>query len=126
MKVLIVEDNEIMQRLYDRALRLAGITFVGVGDGSLALEAALREHPEIIMMDVMMPKMNGLEALKILKANDQTKGIPVIMLSAYQEDKLLIDAMNSGADRYLVKSNLEPTQIVDIIKEVAAASKSNQ
>ena len=122
MKVLVVEDNPIIQRMFSRAIQLAGITVVVANNGSLAVETALREKPDIILMDVMMPEMNGLDALRTLKANEQTKTIPVVMLTAYEDDKLLTSAMNAGATRYLVKSNLDPQQVIDIIREVVGSA----
>lgn len=122
MKVLIVEDNPSVQRMYGKALEFAGFTVVVANDGNVALEMAQREKPDVILMDVMMPVMNGLDALKLLKADDQAKTIPVIMLSAFEDDNLVIEAMSIGASRYLVKSNNEPKQIIDVIKEVTGSA----
>jgi len=126
MKVLIVDDNPSIQNMYSRMMQLSDIAAVVIGDGSLVLETALREKPDIILMDIMMPKMNGIEALRILKADEQAKAIPVIMLSAYEEDKLLLEAINTGAVRYLVKSNVEPKQVIEIIREVLANSSGQE
>ena len=119
MKVLFVEDEELLLRMYGRIMQQAGVETVGVNDGSLALEAALKEKPDVILMDLTMPKMNGLDALKILKANDEVKAIPVLMLSAHEDDNTLMQSMEAGAARYLVKSNLDAEQIINILKQVA-------
>lgn len=66
----------------------------------------------------MMPNRNGMEALGDLKDNEETKDIPVIMLSAHEDDQLLMQAMQMGAKRYLVKSRLDPDQVVSITREV--------
>ena len=125
MKILFVEDNETMQHLYARALEAAGLTVVVINDGSLAFETAVAEQPDLILMDIMMPQMNGLDALDVLKSNDQTKFIPVIMMSAHEDDTLLMRAMQAGASRYLIKSNVEVTELAKLITDTIAAHPKN-
>ena len=123
MKVLVVDDDQYIQRMYGRTMQLESVEVIGINEGTQAVETAKREKPDIILMDVMMPKMNGLDALRALKASDETKDIPVIMLSAYEEEALLLNAINSGASMYLLKSDFEPQQIVDILKETVESIK---
>lgn len=122
MKVLIVEDNPIIQRLYGRAIEHEGHTVIAVPDGSLALAAATVEQPDIVLMDIMMPTMNGIDALIQLKSDKSTKHIPVAMLSAYDDPALMQKALQSGANRFLVKSNVEPQDIVPYIQQTIASS----
>ncbi len=125
-KVLLVEDDPAIQRLYDNLFRLEGYGVALLPDGNNVVDTAKHEKPDIILMDVMMPGRNGLDALKDLKAERHTKYIPVIMLSAYEEDDLLFQAMQAGANRYLVKSRLEPPEVVAIIKEVIAQQQTGK
>lgn len=117
MKILIVEDNEIMQRMYGRAMLDAGYVVVTSGDGQAALDLAAQEAPDIIMLDVMMPNMNGIQVLEALKANDATKAIPIIMLSANDDGNLMQKAMELGANHYLVKALLEPADVVKLVND---------
>lgn len=118
VKLLLVEDNEFVQRMFGRAFAAAAFDVLTADDGAQALQSAMANHPDIIIMDVMMPNMNGLEALKALKENDATRSIPIVMLSAYDDESLMMQALNLGASRYLLKSSLEPDVIVSIIKDV--------
>ena len=118
MKVLLVDDTEMIVRMYTRALTEAGYEVVTAGDGQAAYDQARNATPDLILMDVMMPNRNGMEALGDLKDNEETKDIPVIMLSAHEDDQLLMQAMQMGAKRYLVKSRLDPDQVVSITREV--------
>ena len=120
--LLLVEDNPIIQRMYSRNFELANFQVTTASDGTMGVSTALSLHPDIIVMDVMMPNMNGLEALKLLKENEQTKAIPVIMLSANEDDNLFKQALDLGASRYLLKSSLDPNSIVDMINETIAAA----
>jgi two-component system chemotaxis response regulator CheY len=119
LKLLLVEDNEFVQRMYGRAFTTAQFDVMTANDGADAIQSALVNHPDIIIMDVMMPNMNGLDALKALKESDVTKNIPIIMLSAYDDEALMMQALNMGASRYLLKGSLEPDTIVSIVKSVA-------
>jgi len=131
VKLLLVEDDPTVQRMYVHSFSEAGFEVMTADDGQLGVAAAVSQLPDIIIMDVMMPNMNGIDALKLLKENDQTKNIPVIMLSAFEDEALLKQALDLGVARYLIKSNLEPSIIVDLTNETlerareAAAAQPN-
>jgi CheY-like chemotaxis protein len=125
-KILVVEDDPFIQRLYTKLFKEEGFVLTLSPDGTGVVEKVKQEQPDIIMMDIMMPNRNGLEALGDLKANDETKNVPVIMLSASEDDSLLFQAMQAGANRYLVKSRLEPTEVLAIVKEVITQTKNPQ
>jgi CheY-like chemotaxis protein len=112
IKVLLVEDNPFIQRMYGRAFQEAGLTVLTASDGTTVVDLTLQEHPDIILMDVMMPNHNGLETLKDLKANEQTRNVPVIMISAYEEPSLMQESLQLGANRYLLKSAVEPSTLL--------------
>ncbi len=126
MKVLVVEDDKIIQRMYSQVVQQAGHELLTAADGAEAQNAAESGHPDIIMMDVMMPHMNGIDALKTLKESEQTREIPVIMLSAYDDPELMQQALDAGAERYVTKSSMEPAQVIELLQRTYAESKQRQ
>lgn len=126
MKILIIEDDPMLQRLYGRILAQAGHTVVNGTDGSQALDIALAENPDAVIMDVMMPVMNGIDALRLLKTNEATKAAPVIMLSANDDPILMQQALQLGASRFLVKSNVEPAQVIAFVDETVAQANAKK
>lgn len=124
MKVLLVDDTEMILRMYSRALTESGYEVVLAQDGQAAFEQAQQTNPDLIILDVMMPSVNGMEALEMIKNDDSTKTIPVVMLSADDDGTLMMKAMQKGASRFLVKSMLEPSQVVEIIGQVIEEVKN--
>jgi DNA-binding NarL/FixJ family response regulator len=123
IKLLLIEDDAVVRRMYDRAFAMAGFEVRTESDGTIVTESVELNRPDIIVMDVMMPNFNGLETLEDLKKNRKTQGVPVIMLSAYDDEKIVQKAIDLGAARYLVKNAVEPDQIVSIIKEVVGTDE---
>src|SRR5260221_10225243 len=108
LRLMLVEDDPMIQRLYENLFARAGFAVMIANDGTIVKETILANQPDIIVMDVMMPNFNGLVTLKELKTNPKTASIPVVMLSAYSDPKLVKQALDLGAKRYLVKSEMEP------------------
>ena len=117
IRVMLVEDSPTVRRMYERAFGIAGFDIMLANDGTIVYETALINRPDIIIMDVMMPNFNGLRSLEELKADGRTEKIPIIMLSAYSEDAIIKEALELGAARYLVKSEVEPKELIQIIKD---------
>jgi CheY-like chemotaxis protein len=115
--ILIVEDDPILRDLYKDRLELEGYKIMTAPDGQEGLEAVKEKIPDLILLDIMMPKMNGFDVLDRLKADDETKHIPVFMLSALVQEENVVKAKQKGATGYLIKSNTTPGQIVDKVKE---------
>ena len=120
IKLLIVEDDPLMSRMYQRLFGLEGFDVELASDGQEGLEKARTLMPKLILLDVMMPKMNGLQTLEELKANSMTKAIPVVMLSNLNGEQDSETAMSKGAENYIIKSAYEPAQIVAMVKDVIA------
>lgn len=118
IKLLLAEDNEFVQRMYGRVFQQADFEVTQATDGAQAVQLAQQIHPDVIILDVMMPNMSGLDALKAIKADSGLVNIPVIMLSAHDDESLMMQALNLGANRYLLKSSLEPDAIINIIRSV--------
>ncbi len=99
-KVLITEDDPLMSRMYQKIFTFEGYEVIMAGNGEEGLEKAKLEKPTIILLDVMMPKMNGLQMLEKLKLDPDTKKIPVIMLTNLAGEKDAENAMSKGAVKY--------------------------
>ena len=93
---------------------------IQAADGEEGLEKAKTVNPTIILLDVMMPKMNGLDVLDKLKLDPSTKAIPVVMLTNLAGQRDAETAMAKGAVKYIIKSEYEPKQVADMIKEILA------
>lgn len=101
--ILVVDDNEDSLRIIQMILRSAGFEVMVARDGQEGLARARETHPELVILDVMMPVMNGLEVLEQLRASPQTSQIPVILLTAKAQDEDVISGYQSGADYYMTK-----------------------
>lgn len=117
-KLLIIEDDPFMRSLYDNTFSLAGFEVVLGNDGKSGLNLAKVSQPALILLDIMMPEMSGLEVLEQLKADDTTKNIPVAMLSNLGEDENKKQAFEKGAIAYIVKSEHEPAAIVTLVNQL--------
>jgi DNA-binding response OmpR family regulator len=118
-KILVAEDERDIRELIAFTLRFAEFEVVLTSNGIEAIDIALREKPDLIMLDVRMPKMTGYEACRLLKENPETRDIPVVFLSAKgQEDEIKL-GLSSGADEYILKPFApdELTKRVEVILE---------
>jgi PleD family two-component response regulator len=102
-KILIVDDNPVNLRLLSKMLATQGYNVFSVEDGPQALVEALSISPDLILLDIMMPKMDGYEVCQRLKANEQTRNIPVIFISALSEMEDIIQALTIGGVDYITK-----------------------
>ena len=105
-RILLAEDDRFLRRACEASLRQRGFTVFTAGDGEEALGLARAEVPDLILLDILMPKMGGLEALRALKGDDRTRGIPVLILSNSSREQDVAEAMSLGAVGYWVKANL--------------------
>src|ERR1700744_78069 len=105
-KILLVEDDNNLREIYQARLEAEGYTIVSASDGEEALVVAKAEKPDLVISDVMMPKISGFEMLDILRNTDGLKEVKVIMLTALGQSDDQQRADKLGADRYLVKSQV--------------------
>ena len=117
-KVMVVEDDAALREIYSIRITAEGYDVVSAGDGEEALAVAVREKPNLILSDVMMPKISGFHMLDILRATPETAGIKVIMMTALSSDDQRQRGERLGADRYLVKSQVGIEDVVNAIHEV--------
>ena len=119
--VLVVEDDPTILQLLEVNFEMEGFTVVRAEDGLLGLEAARSKRPDVIVSDVMMPKMSGLELVRALKATNDTKAIPVILLSAKAQGADVRLGLEAGADDYVTKP-FEPLELIDRVSAVMLRS----
>jgi CheY-like chemotaxis protein len=124
-KILVVEDDPLMSRMYQKIFSFEGYEVELAHDGQEGLEKAKTVKPTIILLDIMMPKLNGLQVLEQLKADPNTKTIPVIMLTNLAGTQDAEAALAKGAVKYIIKSEYEPKQVADMVKEVLAGYTRN-
>ena len=124
-KVLIIEDDPLMSRMYQKIFTFEKYEVVMAGDGQQGLDLARSEKPTLILLDVMMPKMNGFQVLEKLKEDPDTKKIPVVMLTNLAGEQDAETALAKGAVKYIVKSEYEPKQVADMVKEILAGYTRN-
>jgi DNA-binding response OmpR family regulator len=110
--VLVVEDDPVILRLLEVNFELEGFGVVLAHDGAEGIEAARSQRPDIIVSDIMMPKVSGLELVEALKADEATASIPIILLSAKAQTGDLKSGMDAGADDYITKP-FEPLDLID-------------
>ncbi len=117
-KVMLVEDDNNLREIYDARLAAEGYEIVSAHDGEEALALAVKERPDLIISDVMMPKISGFDMLDILRSTPETKNTKVIMMTALgqAEDRARADKL--GADRYLVKSQVTLEDVIKVAQEI--------
>lgn len=115
-KILLVEDDDTLAEIYRQRLQLEGFNTRRSKDGEEALKDAIEFNPDLILLDVMMPRMNGFDVLDILRNTEQTKNMCIIMLTALSQPKDAERAKELGADDFLVKSQVVISDVVDRIK----------
>lgn len=115
-KILLVEDDEALAAVYRSRLELEGFETMEVNNGEKALSAAVEFKPDLILLDVMMPKISGFDVLDIIRNTPETANIHVIMLTALSQPKDKEKAESLGVDDYLVKSQVVIGDVVERIK----------
>ena len=120
VKILIIEDDPLMRRLYQKIFTFEKYEVETAEDGEEGLDKARKSKPTLILLDIMMPKMNGLQVLGKMKTDPDLKKIPVVMLTNLAGQKDAETALAMGAVKYIVKSEYEPKQVADMVKGVLA------
>src|SRR3990172_5193758 len=116
--VLIIEDDPLVSRMYQTVFEFEGFDVDMARNGEEGIEKLKKNPPKMILLDVMMPKMSGIDVLKELKADPKTKNIPVVVLTNLSGDKDAEKALELGAVKFIIKSKNKPKQIVAQIKEI--------
>lgn len=116
-KILVIEDDRFISEVYLAKLSQEGFKTILVNNGEEAVAKAREEEPDLILLDIFMPKMSGMDVLRMLKEKDDTRNVPVVMLTNATEEEYIDTAMGMGASDYLVKSNYTPDEIVHKVLE---------
>ena len=118
-KVLVVDDDPVIVRLLEVNFEMEGFQVISAVDGFDGVEKARAELPDIIVSDVMMPKLNGLELCVAIKADQTTTSIPVVLLSAKAQVADIRAGLDAGADDYVTKP-FEPLDLIDRVNKLLA------
>ena len=115
-KILLVEDDESLAQMYTMRLEAEGFSVTHVANGEEALSTAVKIHPDLILLDVMMPKISGFDVLDILRNTPETANMRIVMLTALSQPKDKERAEALGVDDYLVKSQVVIADVIERIK----------
>jgi CheY-like chemotaxis protein len=113
-RILLVDDTDTVLLFEKMILRGSGIELRTAKNGLIALEEVAKEHPDLILLDIMMPELNGIEVCQKLKADPDTKEIPIIMVTTKGEPKMVEQAFRAGCDDYITK----PLDKVELLSKV--------
>ncbi|CAN5760726.1 hypothetical protein BH23ACT1_BH23ACT1_09550 [soil metagenome] len=119
VRVLVVDDDPVILKLLQVNFEMEGYVVTTADDGAKGLRAAREERPDVIISDVMMPHMNGLELVAALGADEMTGAIPVILLSARAQENDVDDGLHAGADDYVTKP-FDPLELIDRVQQLLA------
>ena len=120
-KILIVEDDQFLLTMYQTRFEQEGFKVFVAEDGEKGLKTAQKEIPDFILLDILLPKMNGFEVLKELKADKKTKDIKVLLLTNLSQRGEVDEGLKYGAVDYLIKAHFMPTEVVNKVKKLLAA-----
>lgn len=122
-KILIVEDDLRLAQMYQKIITFAGYQVVIAVDGEDGLQKVKDERPDLVLLDVMLPKLNGIDLLQKIKANPDQAKIPVMMLTNLADEKIAKEAIDKGALKYIAKDQSDPNQVTELIKTVFAGKE---
>ncbi|MBI1824197.1 MAG: response regulator [Nitrospirae bacterium] len=117
-KILLIEDSEFVQRTFLTVLTAGGFQVTVGKDGSEGLALVAQDKPDLILLDLMMPVLDGFKVLSFLKSDPKTSDIPVIVLSAKGNSEEIQKAMSMGARDFLIKATTPPKKVLEKVKEV--------
>jgi two-component system alkaline phosphatase synthesis response regulator PhoP len=120
-RILLVEDDRFLRRACEASLRQRGFTVIAAADGEEGLRQARAEHPDLILLDLLMPKLAGVEVLRALKADPETKAIPVLILSNSSREQDVSEVISLGAVDYWVKADLSLKELGDRVARLLEA-----
>ncbi len=126
MKILMIDDDPALITVISTALTSENYQVITASDGRSGLNLAQTEKPDFILLDQVLPDIQGNEVLATLKQNEETKNIPVVLFSNFYKPELMQQAINQGAVDYLLKYQIEPKDLLAKIKSLTQESKAEQ
>lgn len=115
--ILLVEDDQFLQRMYTQKLTKEGMEVITAGDGEKALALLAQKIPDVVLLDIIMPKKDGFAVLAALRENPAWKAVPVILLTNLGEAEDVKRGRQLGANDYLIKAHFLPSEVVAIVKK---------
>lgn len=119
-RILLIEDEDFIRDLYKRQLEAAGLQTDAFGNGKDGLEALAGNVYDLILLDIMLPGINGLDVLKRIKENEKTKNIPVVLLTNLGQESVIQEGFALGAKEHIIKASFTPDQIVEKVKKLVS------
>ena len=123
MKILIAEDEDILCRVLEEKFEDENFKVITASTGDVVIDLARKNKPDMILLDILMPKLNGIEVLAKLKKDDSLKSIPVIMISNLNEDQKIEEALRLGAVDYLVKTDHPIKEVIEKVNKYIIKAK---
>lgn len=117
-KILLIEDDSFLLSMYTTKFELENFQVVTAEDGEKGLKMVAKEAPDIILLDIILPKMNGFEVLKKIKSDEKLSKIPVILLTNLSQKSDIENGLNLNANDYIIKAHFTPAEVVDKVKKV--------
>jgi len=122
VKILVVEDEKVLNQIYKDKLNSSGFEVFTAFDGDEAIDMFNKNKPNLVLLDVMIPKKNGYEVLEEIRESEEGKDTPVIMVSNLSQDEDIKKAKDLGVNDFLLKSNIKISDMMDKIKDVLSKS----
>lgn len=126
VKILIVEDDVLLSKMYSSIFASGNYEVQTAVNGQDGLDQARATKPDLILLDIMMPKLNGIEVLRQLKSDPELKAVPVVILTNLAGDSDVQTALKMGAVRYIIKSELKPKEVEEIVRGIATGYTRDQ
>lgn len=123
-KILMIEDNSYIRKIYKNKLTAAGFEFIEAINGDEGLNKVIVIKPDLVLLDLILPRKNGLDVLIEMKKNKETKDIPVIILSILGQESDVKRGLSLGAQDYLVKSKISLSEVVNKVQKLLIKTKS--
>ena len=117
-KILIVEDEKFLLEMYQSCFEKAGYLVLAASNGKKGIILAQQEKPDLIILDILMPEVDGYEVMSKLKRDEQTKEIPILILSNLSQTDKINRGLKLGANDYIVKTDLTPTELLARIEKI--------
>ena len=125
MKILIIDDEQLLLDLYHDILVESGFEVIMSRSGKEGIDLAIEQKPDVVLLDILMPEMNGFDVARELKNNDTTKNIPIYLLTNLPQESSSEKANELGVAGYMMKAMTEPAELAETMKNVAAKLGKN-
>lgn len=124
-QILVVDDNPLSRKLLNEMLRAEGFSVLNAASGGEALSTIAKQQPDIVLLDIMMPEMDGFEVVRRLKANEETRSTPIIMVTALDDEGASKRLANAGIDSILTKP-IDRWELISLLKHALSEQKENE